>query len=58
MIVGQKVGYARVSTSDQDLSLQLERLDDCDRFLRRRFPGGGVQRGGRFKLQVHHPDFG
>ncbi|MDX2478699.1 MAG: hypothetical protein QNK24_00010 [Desulfuromusa sp.] len=31
MIVGQKVGCARVSTSAQDLSLQKERLADCAR---------------------------
>ncbi len=37
MIVGQKVGYARVSTNAQDLSLQRERLADCDRILKKRF---------------------
>lgn len=40
MIVGQKVGYARVSTSGQDLSLQLERLVDCDRVFQEKVSGG------------------
>jgi DNA invertase Pin-like site-specific DNA recombinase len=40
MIVGQKVGYARVSTSGQDLSLQLERLVDCDRIFKEKVSGG------------------
>ena len=35
MIVGQKVGYARVSTNAQDLTVQLERLADCDRIFER-----------------------
>ena len=39
MIVGQKVGYARVSTSGQDLSLQLERLVDCDRIFQEKVSG-------------------
>ena len=29
--MGMKVGYARVSTSAQNLDIQLERLSDCDR---------------------------
>jgi predicted site-specific integrase-resolvase len=40
MIVGQKVGYARVSTSGQDLSLQLERLVDCDRIFQEKVSWG------------------
>jgi len=33
MVIGQKVGYARVSTAAQDLSIQKERLSDCDRIF-------------------------
>lgn len=40
MIVGQKVGYARVSTSGQDLSLQLDRLVDCDCIFKEKVSGG------------------
>ena len=39
MIVGQKIGYARVSTSAQDLSLQKERLADCDRIFEEKASG-------------------
>jgi DNA invertase Pin-like site-specific DNA recombinase len=45
MIVGQRVGYARVSTSGQDLGLQLEKLSDCDRIFQEKVSGGkGVSR--------------
>ena len=37
MVVGQKVGYARVSTTTQDLSIQKERLADCDRIFEEKF---------------------
>lgn len=39
MVVGQRVGYARVSTNAQDLSLQKERLDDCDRIFQEKVSG-------------------
>jgi len=39
MVIGQKVGYARVSTSAQDLSLQKERLADCDRIFEEKVSG-------------------
>jgi len=39
MIVGQKVGYARVSTNAQDLTLQRERLADCDRIFEEKVSG-------------------
>ncbi len=39
MIVGQKVGYARVSTGGQDLGLQLDRLADCDRVFQEKVSG-------------------
>ena len=32
--MGMKVGYARVSTSGQNLDIQLDRLADCDRIYR------------------------
>ena len=32
--MGMKVGYARVSTSGQNLDIQLDRLVDCDRIYR------------------------
>lgn len=39
MIVGQKVGYARVSTSAQDLTIQREKLADCDRIFEEKVSG-------------------
>ena len=39
MIVGQKVGYARVSTNAQDLGLQREKLADCDRIFEEKVSG-------------------
>ncbi len=39
MIVGQKVGYARVSTNAQDLTVQRERLADCDRIFEEKVSG-------------------
>ena len=39
MIVGQKVGYARVSTNAQDLGLQRDKLDDCDRIFEEKVSG-------------------
>ncbi len=45
MIVGQKVGYARVSTNAQDLTIQREKLTDCDRISRKKFPGVVVPHG-------------
>lgn len=42
MVIGQKVGYARVSTSTQDLGLQKKRLADCDRIFEEKVSG---QRG-------------
>ena len=33
MIVGLKVGYARVSTNAQDWPVQRERFADCDRIF-------------------------
>ncbi|RVG23670.1 recombinase family protein [Sinorhizobium meliloti] len=41
-----RIGYARVSTTDQDLQAQLDRLrsEGCD-VIRDRVPGGGVGRG-------------
>lgn len=39
MIVGQKVGYARVSTNAQDLGLQREKFADCDRIFEEKVSG-------------------
>ena len=39
MANGQRVGYARVSTSGQDLGLQKERLADCDRIFEEKASG-------------------
>ena len=39
MVVGQRVGYARVSTTAQDLGLQKERLVDCDRIFEKKVSG-------------------
>ncbi len=39
MIVGQKVGYARVSTNAQDLGLQRDKLADCDRIFEEKVSG-------------------
>jgi len=39
MVVGQRVGYARVSTTAQDLGLQKERLVDCDRIFEEKVSG-------------------
>ncbi|MBN1958354.1 MAG: recombinase family protein [Desulfuromonadales bacterium] len=39
MIVGQKVGYACVSTNAQDLSLQRDKLADCDRIFEEKVSG-------------------
>jgi DNA invertase Pin-like site-specific DNA recombinase len=39
MIVGQKVGYARVSTNTQDLGLQRDKLADCDRIFEEKVSG-------------------
>ena len=39
MIVGQKVGYARVSTNAQDLGIQREKLADCDRIFEEKVSG-------------------
>lgn len=39
MVVGQKVGYARVSTTNQNLNLQRERLSDCDRIFEEKVSG-------------------
>lgn len=36
---GQRIGYARVSTSGQDLSLQKERLTDCDKIFEEKASG-------------------
>lgn len=35
-----RVGYARVSTLDQDMASQLERLSDCDRVFSEKMSGG------------------
>ena len=45
MFVGQRVGYARVSATIQDLSLQRERLSDCDRIFEEKVSGKGGTRG-------------
>lgn len=39
MVIGQRVGYARVSTTAQDLGLQKERLVDCDRIFEEKVSG-------------------
>ncbi len=39
MIVGQRVGYARVSTNAQDLGIQRENLADCDRIFEEKVSG-------------------
>lgn len=39
MVNGQRVGYARVSTIGQDLSLQRERLADCDKLFEEKSSG-------------------
>ena len=39
MVVGQRVGYARVSTTAQDLGLQKEQLVDCDRIFEEKVSG-------------------
>ncbi len=42
---GQRVGYARVSTTGQDLSLQRDRLSTCDKIFEEKVSGGkGVVR--------------
>lgn len=51
MIVGQKVGYARVSTNAQDSGLQRERLADCDRIFEEKVSGRrGTARPALFDL--------
>ena len=41
--MGMKVGYARVSTSGQNLDLQLDRLADCDRIYREKASAGSAK---------------
>lgn len=40
MANGQRVGYARVSTTGQDLSLQRDRLSTCDKIFEEKVSGG------------------
>ncbi|WP_321366174.1 recombinase family protein [uncultured Desulfuromusa sp.] len=39
MANGQRIGYARVSTAGQDLSLQRDRLSDCDKIFEEKASG-------------------
>lgn len=41
--MGMKVGYARVSTSGQNLDVQMERLADCDRIYREKASAGSTK---------------
>lgn len=45
-----KIGYARVSTEDQDLSLQLNALSDCDRVITDEISGSKSDRPGLNQL--------
>ena len=41
--MGMKVGYARVSTSGQNLDIQLDRLVECDRIYREKVSAGSTK---------------
>ena len=47
-----RVGYARVSTSDQDLQIQLERLKAAGCEIIRLQTGSGASREGRTELET------
>jgi DNA invertase Pin-like site-specific DNA recombinase len=50
VIMGMKVGYARVSTVGQKLNVQMEHLADGDRIFREKAKARGVVFGARPKL--------
>ena len=39
-----KIGYARVSTSDQNLSRQLQKLQDCEKIFQEAVSGASKER--------------
>jgi len=51
MVVGQKVGYARVNTSGQDLGLQLDKLSDCDRIFQEKV-SWAISKSDQIRFQV------